>query len=641
MKTGFLIVGLTGPIGSGCTTISKFLSQGLSSYCSDAKSKLPEIEAMIGKYYRYLKKMQNETDISDQKYSDDRAKMLEPEQLIKIVEAYDQARSRNCETNRKLINRSLRGLILKRNILKVFTNTLWPNFKLVSMSTLIIKLVIELATDLEGNPTKEFEDYLNLPKGVRDKILELNRNHLSTMQDYARIMEEKDYAKLDYEKCRDIDKMYSDISLFKRDVYELSDIHEEWLQDLGDNLRGSGNPFKPYNGERFKNLEIIAYEANRFIKYWRRRPDKSRNHFVIDSFRNPEEVYFFRKRYGTFFLCSLYADKVIRKKRKQRFSDDREKRDQGKDNKPQDLHKQNVSGCVLISDYSINNDRELEYLYFKIARLLVLVDRPGWVTPTTEEVFMNTAYGLSLRSTCTSRQVGAVITNEDGFIIGAGWNDVGSGQLGCSTRCKVDYCKYSGNDSLLSMWDESFGKFKAAGLLDKYDDTDYLCFKDVYSELKIHEKVDKIVSKYLEKKGIDDEDGKIKFLEIAQEIKENLGIKRLEYARALHAEENAILQVATHGGMGIAGGTIYTTTFPCELCAKKIYQSGIRRIVYTEPYPDSISESIFLRDGVRHISFEQFEGVKSNSFFKLFKSPLDTKDMQRVNDLYYNAGDHI
>jgi len=462
------------------------------------------------------------------------------------------------------------------------------------------------------------------------------------MKDYSIIMQDKAYSKLNYEKCRDIDKMFSDISLFKREVYDLSDIEEEWLQDLGDNIRGSGNPFKKYGGERFKNLEIIASEANRFIKYWRRRPDESKkDHFVIDSFRNPEEVYFFRKRYGTFFLCSLYADKIIRKKRKPRFSDDRELRDQGKDNKTQELHKQNVSGCVLISDYSINNDREFDYLHFKIARLLVLIDRPGWVTPTTEEVFMSTAYGLSLRSTCTSRQVGAVITNEDGFIIGAGWNDVGSGQLGCSTRCKVDYCRYSGNDSLLSVWDESFEKFKDAGLLDKYDDTDYLCFKDVYSELKVYEKVDKIVSKYLKEKGIDDEDRKTQLFEIAQVVKENLGIKRLEYARALHAEENAILQVATHGGMGILGGTIYTTTFPCELCAKKIYQSGIRRIVYTEPYPDCISESIFLRDGVRHISFEQFEGVKSNSFFKLFKSPLDTKDMQRVNDLYYDAGDNI
>lgn len=352
MKTSFLIIGLTGPIGSGCTTISKFLSQGLLGYCSEAKTKLPEIEGMIGKYYRYLKTMQNEADFSDQNYSDKRTKMLEPDHLLKIVEDYDQARSRNSETNRKVINRSLRGLILKRDILKVFTNTEWPNFKIVSMSDLIIKLVVELSIDKQGNITKEFEDYQDLPKGVKDKITNLSQDHRSTMKDYVSIMQDKDYSKLDYEKCRDIDKMFTDISIFKRDIYDLSDIEEEWLQDLGDNIRGSGNPFKKYGGERFKNLEVIANEANRFIKYWRRRPDKSRkNHFVIDSFRNPEEVYFFRKRYGTFSLCSLYADKVIRKKRKHRFSDDRELRDQGKENKPQDLNKQNVSGCVLISDY--------------------------------------------------------------------------------------------------------------------------------------------------------------------------------------------------------------------------------------------------------------------------------------------------
>lgn len=44
----------------------------------------------------------------------------------------------------------------------------------------------------------------------------------------------------------------------------------------------------------------------------------------------------------------------------------------------------------------------------------------------------------------------------------------------------MDYYRYSGTDSLLGVWDESFEEFKAAGILGKYYDTDYLCFKKMY-----------------------------------------------------------------------------------------------------------------------------------------------------------------
>jgi deoxycytidylate deaminase len=39
-------------------------------------------------------------------------------------------------------------------------------------------------------------------------------------------------------------------------------------------------------------------------------------------------------------------------------------------------------------------------------------------------------------------------------------------------------------------------------------------------------------------------------------------MKRLEYCKALHAEENAIIQGAKIGGMGVMGSTIYTNEVP-------------------------------------------------------------------------------
>jgi len=104
----------------------------------------------------------------------------------------------------------------------------------------------------------------------------------------------------------------------------------------------------------------------------------------------------------------------------------------------------------------------------------------------------------------------------------------------------------------------------------------------------------------------------------------------LDYCRALHAEENAILQNAIIGGMGIKGGTIYTTSFPCELCAKQIYQSGIKRVIYNEPYPESISEDVFIKDGAIVVELKQFEGVKSHSYYRLFKAAVDKKEFQQI-----------
>ncbi|WP_214688184.1 MULTISPECIES: dCMP deaminase family protein [unclassified Exiguobacterium] len=49
-----------------------------------------------------------------------------------------------------------------------------------------------------------------------------------------------------------------------------------------------------------------------------------------------------------------------------------------------------------------------------------------------------------------------------------------------------------------------------------------------------------------------------------------------KYAYVVHAEENAILN-STHS---LKEASIYVSLFPCNECAKKIIQSGIREIVY-------------------------------------------------------------
>jgi dCMP deaminase len=73
--------------------------------------------------------------------------------------------------------------------------------------------------------------------------------------------------------------------------------------------------------------------------------------------------------------------------------------------------------------------------------------------------------------------------------------------------------------------------------------------------------------------------------------------ERHELCRGLHAEQNAIIQAAVHG-VSIQGGTLYTTDHPCSLCAKMLINAGIRRVVYSGPYPDELAVKILAEAGI-------------------------------------------
>lgn len=73
--------------------------------------------------------------------------------------------------------------------------------------------------------------------------------------------------------------------------------------------------------------------------------------------------------------------------------------------------------------------------------------------------------------------------------------------------------------------------------------------------------------------------------------------ERHELCRALHAEQNAIIQAAALGE-SIDGGTIYITHHPCSICAKMIVNAGIKRIVIREGYPDDLAKEILGEAGI-------------------------------------------
>lgn len=83
-------------------------------------------------------------------------------------------------------------------------------------------------------------------------------------------------------------------------------------------------------------------------------------------------------------------------------------------------------------------------------------------------------------------------------------------------------------------------------------------------------------------------------------LREQLGVpsgERHELCRAIHAEQNAIIQAAVHG-VAVEGASLYCTHQPCVLCAKMIINAGVREIVFAEGYPDEFSLRMFAEAGV-------------------------------------------
>lgn len=79
--------------------------------------------------------------------------------------------------------------------------------------------------------------------------------------------------------------------------------------------------------------------------------------------------------------------------------------------------------------------------------------------------------------------------------------------------------------------------------------------------------------------------------------------ERQELCRALHAEQNAIIQAALHG-VSTEGGTIYVTHQPCITCAKMIINAGIVRVVCAQTYPDELARDMLAE---AHVALEVWE----------------------------------
>ena len=70
-----------------------------------------------------------------------------------------------------------------------------------------------------------------------------------------------------------------------------------------------------------------------------------------------------------------------------------------------------------------------------------------------------------------------------------------------------------------------------------------------------------------------------------------------ELCRAVHAEQNAIIQAALHG-ISIEGATLYCTHQPCILCAKMMINARVIKVIYQQSYPDGTALDFLEQAGI-------------------------------------------
>lgn len=435
-------------------------------------------------------------------------------------------------------------------------------------------------------------------------------------------------------------------SMAEEDYYSLCFLYHR----LASQIRKCGNPFvstKEVIGDDCQSIYNIVKLINVLIKGIKHSDDNADCRIVIDSLRNSLEARYFKERYTAFYLICV-NDSENREKRlcesiKKKMPRTRENRElldavigkikritetelRGKEFSKGKFTSPDVENVIADAEIHINNivDQNLgkelnDYEFLTMAEQWMkyssLILHPGLITPSTEERCMVVAYTAKFNSSCLSRQVGAVITNQYHSIRTIGWNEVPYGQMPCGLRelhllndVRTD-CRHIYSDFESGPYGAYGNKCFTNKVTESYPDIQRECPETGKVEVKKPEELVGLPFSYC-----------FKTLHNTFE-----GEKNQVYTRSLHAEENAILQMAKYVGEPLMNGVIYVTASPCELCAKKLYQIGVRKIVYIDPYP-GISINQIIRAGFKRPHLKLFQGAYGASYFKLYQPFMSYKD---------------
>jgi deoxycytidylate deaminase len=526
-----------------------------------------------------------------------------------------------CSTTAKILSTNFQDISLaldevagiearKLGIVASFAESNWVPFDCITVSSVIWSFVIETNwADIEAI-FKKF------------KAKQTSTEALRTIHERCR----SDPRFETFSQCmRNPEKSAYPLAwLFYKDVIEssgfevkreLAQTYAPLFQAFGDNLRLSGKPHTSTVEPKQLFALIRRVKLLAKAKFYEGKANGALStRVVIDAVRNPLELLYLRDQFATFYCAAITADDADRTTRLLNsgiFTRPQIEAIDAKEYGSKSLKSyanfvsQNLQECIQKSDLFITNpghDRSFEQstvLNRQLVSYVALMLRPGLVTPTRDERCMQLAFVAKLNSGCISRQVGAAVADSNYSIKAVGWNDVAKGQISCALRDVGSLL--SNNDSAAFSDYEKSNKPLRTHLGKKFANRGMLasehglhcpfCFKDAFNEL----------------------DGK----------DENNQV----HTRALHAEENAFLQLTKSGGSGIEGGVLYTTASPCELCSKKAYQLGIKEVVYVDPYP-GISSSHVLGVGPAESrpSLRLFSGAVGHAYHRLYDASMPVKD---------------
>lgn len=341
---------------------------------------------------------------------------------------------------------------------------------------------------------------------------------------------------------------------------------------------------------------------------FRHRPIERRA-YILRQLKREEEILFLRKIYGRKFIqISVHASERQRIKNLEReigkHNADMTPADCKKAaealvntdmHERSDIHGQRIEEVFHLGDAFINGKNE-ESISDTIFRYIFAFFGKNSISPTRDEYGSYIAASAALRSIDLSRQVGAAVFSPRGEVISLGCNEVP---------------KFAGG----TYWGEDEDPHR------DYDDG--MDANRTEKNRIIYDFVDTISKTGVLKDGVD-ADSVYKNPEFRRLIKDAAISDITEFGRMTHAEMTALTDAARLGRSTL-GATIFVTTFPCHNCAKHIIASGLKRVVFIEPYPKSKAlslheDSVILDEShEKRVAFEHFVGISPRRYRDIFE----------------------
>lgn len=263
-RNSFVLIGLTGRTGSGCTTTADLLKKELQ---------IPLVDEVNYKGDKYFKNMDRK------RYGIVREYAVNNNDAFKVIKVSELISARVLALGVNEFSEFIKSVVDKELHQKV--DQALENINFSSMRDSFNSFEREVNYFLNGTTSKEHNlECLNLNAWFNVVI---------------------DFTK----KLKEVLKS------------ELGNSYVQIYQSVGDSIRRTSKILPNYRSELFEpnGLFVLPRMINRIVKYYRfiDKTSNSKTYLAIDSIRNPYEAKYFKDRYAAFYLVSINAPTHDRK----------------------------------------------------------------------------------------------------------------------------------------------------------------------------------------------------------------------------------------------------------------------------------------------------------------------------------------